>query len=159
MPQLFLVRHCEPALTGVLLGQCDPPLSKRGREQAAAIFLDVAIVYTSPLCRARETAELIARGARIEVVDELKEISYGSWDGRRWAEIEAEDPELAARKHADWRNVAVPGAELWNDFETRVRAAFAKIGKGSTPAAVVAHAGVLHVIAAVDLPYGGVHEL
>ncbi len=161
MPKLFLVRHAEPAITGVLLGQCDPPLSEQGRTHAAALLAStpLSIVYTSPLKRAIETANRIARGAPIEVIDDLKEISLGAWDGRTWAEIEAEDPEFAARKHADWRGVTLPGAEPWIDFAARVQRAFERIQRGPRPAAIVAHAAVHNVIAGVDLPYGGVHEI
>jgi alpha-ribazole phosphatase len=159
MPGLFVVRHCEPALTGVILGQCDPPLSEAGRVHAASLELNVAIVYSSPLRRALETAGKIARGAPIEIVGDLREITYGAWDGRTWNEIESEDPELAARKLADWRGVTPPGGEDWKKFVARVSGAFQRIRQGPRPAAIVAHAAVNHVIANVDQPYGGVHEI
>jgi broad specificity phosphatase PhoE len=160
MPGLFVVRHCEPARTGVLLGQCDPPLSEAGRAQAAALrFPELAMVYSSPLRRALETAHAIAHGAPVEIVDDLREITYGAWDGRAWAEIEGEDPELAARKLRDWRGVTPPGGETWREFSTRVRGAFDRIRAGPRPAAIVAHAAVNQIITQVDQPYGGVYEL
>jgi broad specificity phosphatase PhoE len=161
MPQLFLVRHTEPRLTGVLLGQVDSPLSEHGLAHAATLLEGVALamVYSSPLKRALETAKLIARGAPIEVIGDLREIGFGPWDGRTWADIEASDPEFAARKLHDWRGVTLPGAEPWSEFEARVQHAFERIRNGPRPAAVVAHAGVHNVLAQVDLPYGGVHEL
>jgi broad specificity phosphatase PhoE len=161
MPQLFLVRHAEPALTGVLLGQCDPPLSETGRAHAASLLHDVefAIVYTSPLRRALETARRIARSARIEIIDDLREIGFGEWDGRKWAEIEVSSPSLAARKLEDWRGITPPGGEPWPEFEARVNRAFHHIRTGPRPAAVVAHRAVLDVIAHVSLDYGGVHEI
>jgi alpha-ribazole phosphatase len=161
MPELFLVRHAEPELTGVLLGHCDPALSAAGREHASELLagVELARVYTSPLRRAVETAELIARRAPIEVLDELSDITFGAWDGMTWAEVEKIDPEFAARKLRDWRGVTLPGAEAWSDFAQRVEKAFETIRNGPRPAAVVAHAAVHHVIAQVDLVYGGVHEL
>ena len=161
MPQLFLVRHAEPALTGVLLGQCDPPLSELGRQSANSLLADLtwAVVYTSPLRRAVETANRMARGAPVQIIPDLREISFGHWDGRPWADIESAEPELAARKLQDWRGVTIPGAEPWADFAARVRRAFEYILAGPRAAAVVAHAGVHHVLAQVDLPYGGIHEL
>lgn len=161
MPQLFLVRHAEPELTGVLLGHCDPELSQAGREHASSLLTDVGlfVIYTSPLRRARQTAKIVARGAHIEIVDDLRDISFGAWDGRRWVEIEKSDPVWAARKLADWSGVTLPGADRWSDFAARVRRAFRTIRDGPRPAAVVAHAAVHNVIAGVDLPYGGVHEI
>jgi broad specificity phosphatase PhoE len=161
MPHLYVVRHAEPAITGVLLGQSDPPLSESGRGQAAELLRGtrLEIAYTSPLRRARETAEFVARGAPIEIVDDLREITYGDWDGRTWAEIEAKDPEITRRKLEDWRGVTPPGGESWDEFEARVLRAFERIKCGPRPAAVVAHAAVNRVIAGVELGYGEVHEL
>ncbi len=141
------------------MGQCDPGLSEAGRVQASSLSLDVKVVYTSPLRRAVETATLIARGTPVEIVNDLREITFGSWDGLTWAEIESADPELAARKLADWQGVTPPRGEPWPEFASRVRRAFDQIVSGIRPAAVVAHAGVMHVVARVDLPYSGVHEL
>lgn len=161
MPGLFLVRHCEPAITGVLLGHSDPPLSEAGRAHAAMLLGDfkLAVVYSSPLRRALETAQQIARGAPIEIVDDLREITYGAWDGRKWNEIEASDPQLAARKLRDWHGVTPPGGEPWEQFTARVRRSFERIFNGPRPAAMVAHAAVNQVIANIDQSYGGVHEL
>src|SRR5688500_109239 len=111
MPKVFLVRHAEPAVTGVMLGQCDPPLSDDGRLAAAALKLPVSVAYSSPLLRARETAE--ALDVPVEVLDDLAEISYGEWDGKAWSEIERSDPELAARKLRNWKGTTPPGAEAW----------------------------------------------
>jgi alpha-ribazole phosphatase len=161
MPHLYVVRHAEPAVVGVLLGQCDPPLSEAGRMRAVELLKEtrLAVVYSSPLRRARETAELLARGAAIEIVDDLREITYGDWDGRTWAEIEARDPEMARRKMEDWRGVTPAGGEPWSEFVARVTFAFERIKVGPRPAAVVAHAAVNLVIAGVDMSYGEVREL
>ncbi len=161
MPRLFLVRHSEPDITGVLLGQCDPPLSEAGRAQAALILEDVplAIVYTSPLRRARETAELMARGAPVVVIDGLREITYGAWDGLTWADIEAADPDLAVNKLRDWRKFTPAGGEHWDTFVTRVKQAFEPLLLGPEPAAIVAHAAVNEILGACGQGYGDVHEL
>jgi broad specificity phosphatase PhoE len=111
--RIYVVRHAEPELTGVLLGQCDPPLSVAGRAQAMSILegVELASVYTSPLRRALETARILARGTPVRVVSDLREITYGAWDGQTWAQIEAADPELARRKLRDWHSVTRPGGE------------------------------------------------
>jgi broad specificity phosphatase PhoE len=76
----------------------DPPLSDEGREQAqrtgeflAAFALDA--VYSSPLLRARQTAEAVAKphGLATQIVDELIEVDVGVWEGRSWKEIEKTD--------------------------------------------------------------------
>lgn len=161
MPGLYVVRHAEPALVGVLLGQYDPPLSEAGRSQAAALLKDVrwSVVYSSPLRRALETARLLARGAAIQIVPDLREITYGDWDGKTWAEIESADPVLARKKLNDWAAVTPPGGEAWPDFVARVTRAFEQIKRAPRPAAIVAHAAVNRVLTGVDQDYGDVHEL
>jgi probable phosphoglycerate mutase len=101
----------------------------------------VQIVWSSPLRRARETAEFVQARSMVEI-PELREIDHGEWTGKTWAEIEAGWPELAARKSADWLGVPAPGGETWPDFLKRVRDAWKIIRAGPASAAVVGHQGV-----------------
>jgi broad specificity phosphatase PhoE len=140
VPTLYVVRHGEPTLKGVLLGSSDPPLSEAGRAQMSAISLSVRAVYTSPLRRARESAELLE--SSVIVLPDLAEVGLGEWDGRTWAEIEASYPELAGRKLADWPAVTPPGGEEWTSFTFRIDRALDAIRRGPFPAAVVAHLAV-----------------
>lgn len=102
---LYLIRHGEtannlarpPRLQG---RRTDPALSDSGRRQTekTARFLSGTVlknVFSSPLLRARETAEAIAvhHGLDVIVVDDLVEADVGVWEGRDWAEIERNDPE------------------------------------------------------------------
>jgi len=161
MPDLYVVRHARPAVIGVLLGQTDPPLSEDGGRQAGELLRDVRLVrvYSSPLRRARETADLLARGACVEIMEDLREITYGEWDGLSWAEIEGRNEELARRKLADWGGVTPPGGEGWDAFRGRVLRAFERICMGPRPAAIVGHAAVNQILTGVEQAYGGVFEL
>ena len=102
---LYLIRHGEtannrakpPRLQG---RRTDPALSEDGRRQAerTARFLSstpLKQVYSSPLLRAQETAQPIAKshGLEVSTVDELVEVDVGIWEGRDWAEIERYDTE------------------------------------------------------------------
>ncbi len=142
------MRHAEPATTGRLLGRTDPPLSEAGRREAQVKLggLQVEEVWTSPLRRCVGTAEQI-RG-RLRVHEGLSEIGLGSWDGLSWTEIEARDPELSAKKVADWKGVTPPGGEPWDHFEDRVNHALALILARPAPMAIVGHVAVNSVIAA-----------
>ncbi len=149
MSRLFLIRHAEPAVAGVILGAADVPLSVRGHWQARAMAAGfeglsrVQAVYASPLRRSLQTAAyLLEPWHPLAVLDDLREISYGPWDGLTWEEIAARDPELAQRKVEDWLGVDVPGGERWSEFQARVAAALARILAGPLPAAVVSHQGV-----------------
>ncbi len=87
---IYIVRHGQTQLNrkSVLQGRSDHPLNDVGREQAKSVgdaFRDAGIVfdrvYTSPLGRAVETAELIAGDAPIEVEEALIEMDYGPYEG------------------------------------------------------------------------------
>ena len=91
MADLYLVRHgqTEFNVRNILQGWHDSPLTARGREQAFATRTAFEVrgvtfdhVYSSPLGRARHTAELIAgEGRSIELVDDLREWHLGSLEG------------------------------------------------------------------------------
>ena len=154
MASFYLIRHGAPEITGVMLGQMDPPLSAAGRAESAAALagMQVDIVWTSPLQRARETAALIS--GRVQELAGLREMDHGAWTGKTWAEIETEWGDLASRKISDWLGISAPGGETWPDFLARVRSAWEIIRAGPTPAAIVGHQGVnaalLHLIQGGD---------
>jgi broad specificity phosphatase PhoE len=112
-----------------------------------AIHLRAAVFYSSPLRRAVESAEILANGAPIVVLDELAEISFGAWDGLPWQRIERQWPEIAAAKLADWTGVTPPGGESWQAFAARVAGAFDTVRAGPFPAAVVGHQAVNSLLA------------
>lgn len=143
MPLITLIRHGEPEIRGVLLGQLDPPLSASGRTMARDSFRNYhpEVIWTSPLRRARETAGLIESRQVRELAD-LSEIGMGEWTGRAWREVEESWSELARRKTSDWFGVPAPGGEGWPEFVARVQRAWHLIREGPVPAAVVAHQGV-----------------
>jgi broad specificity phosphatase PhoE len=101
---LYLIRHGAtdnneanpPKLQG---RRTDPGLSAKGRDQAmrAAQWLasqGISAVYASPLLRARQTAEPIAKlaGVSVELRDDITEIDVGEWEELAWEEIERRNP-------------------------------------------------------------------
>lgn len=88
---IVFARHGEtaPNRDGVILGRADPGLTEEGRRQAARLA-DLLVkeepvaVLTSPLLRARDTADVIAGacGIEAEVDERLVEIDWGAWEGR-----------------------------------------------------------------------------
>lgn len=99
LPIVYLARHGETAwsLTGQHTGFTDLPLTERGEANARALGerlkgLKFAMVFSSPLVRARRTCELAGFGAAVEVDRDLVEWNYGEYEGRRTPEIRAERP-------------------------------------------------------------------
>jgi probable phosphoglycerate mutase len=98
-------------------GHADPPLNETGRAQAAQLATalaaePLAAVYSSPLRRAFETAQILAAPHELEPVpvDALREVDVGSWEGLTRAEIEERFPEQFAR----WRGYEAG----WEDGES-----------------------------------------
>lgn len=96
---IFLIRHGETAwsLSGQHTSRTDLPLTEKGVRQAAELRgalagLAFAHVFTSPLRRARETAELAGWGDAARLEPLLQEWNYGDYEGRTSAEIQAERP-------------------------------------------------------------------
>jgi probable phosphoglycerate mutase len=98
-------------------GWADPPLNATGRAQAVDLSVELmpeelAAVYSSPLRRAYETAEVVAatRGLEPVTVTALREVDVGSWSGLTREEIEHRFPEQYTR-WLDYR-------QGWEDGET-----------------------------------------
>ncbi len=87
---VYIVRHgqTEKNKAKVLQGRSDVPLNEEGRRQAKLVAdwmeregIRIDTVYTSPLIRAVETAEIIAPGASLQTDDRLIEMDYGPYEG------------------------------------------------------------------------------
>jgi broad specificity phosphatase PhoE len=132
-------------------GQLDVPLNDVGREQARALAEkarpeELAALYSSPLSRARETAEIVGEALGIDprLDDRLKEVDVGDWEERLKPDIERDEPEAWAAFRAagpDWR---FPGGESLAEQQERVIAALVDITqRRELPALVVCHRGVV----------------
>jgi broad specificity phosphatase PhoE len=129
---IFLVRHGEtaPNRDGQGLGRSDVPLTAHGLAQAGAVALalngaDVRAVLSSPLARAREVAELIARphGVAVEFRDELTELDVGETEGMDFASMRAQFAGFLQSWAGDdgWRT-RMPGGESIEDVALRLEA-------------------------------------
>lgn len=119
MTTILLARHGETDWNreGRFQGHADPPLNRTGRAQAvdlsAALMAEqLSAVYSSPLRRALETAEVLATSHGLEPVpvDDLREVDVGSWSGLTRAEVEERFPAQFAR----WLDYG----QGWEDGET-----------------------------------------
>jgi probable phosphomutase (TIGR03848 family) len=160
---LFLVRHALTPVTGQkLIGRLPGfSLSEKGREQAAATALRLAdaplkAVYSSPMERCVETAEAIAghHKLKVQTVDDLAEIDYGSWQGRSlkslynvkgWKELRA--------RPADFR---FPGGETIREASTRGMVAVdaLRLKHKDKAVAVCSHCDMIKLIVAACLGLG-----
>jgi probable phosphoglycerate mutase len=125
---IFFLRHgSHDRLGHVLCGRMEGvTLSARGREEARAAGARLAgealaAVYSSPMTRTRETAELAAEalGLPVRTDEDLTEVDYGEWTGAAFAALE-DDPRWKAWNYA--RGVSrAPGGESLLDVQARLR--------------------------------------
>jgi broad specificity phosphatase PhoE len=124
---LFLARHAVHGLVDqVLCGRmAGVHLGDAGRHQAALLArrlgsVGLAVVYTSPMERAQETASIIAVGAGHDPVIEqaLVEIDFGAWTGHRFEALR-DDPDWR-RWNAERGTARPPGGEPMVEVQARV---------------------------------------
>ena len=158
MTRLYLVRHgCSVwNKEGRIQGQADPPLDVIGREQARRLAgrlgdETLVAVYTSPLQRARETADIIGRALDVVVVpdERLQEYDVGDISGLTWDQVAEQYPEVMRRWAEDRGGLDIPlrmaNEEGSGPFRSRVVAAFSDIltRHAGDSVGVVAHGGTL----------------
>ncbi len=127
--RLVLIRHGETDwnVEGRYQGQADPPLNARGVAQAQELArrlqgVGLDLLYSSPLRRARQTAEIIAQALGIPLYLEprLKEIAQGEWETLLVTEIQERYPELFQRWETEPWSVQIPGGETLAQVQERV---------------------------------------
>ncbi|WP_169949592.1 bifunctional RNase H/acid phosphatase [Microbispora sp. H11081] len=136
---LLLLRHGQTPLSVEkrFSGLGDPSLTPTGLAQAEAAALrlsrqpyEVEVIVTSPLARARQTAEAVSArtGIAVLVEDDLRETDFGAWEGYTFAEIQQRWPRELAAWLAD-PDVAPPGGESFAVTARRVEQARDRIVK------------------------------
>jgi broad specificity phosphatase PhoE len=147
--EVWLIRHAETdwAKAGKHTGRTDIPLNDEGRFHASTLpeRLDgkaFAAVFSSPLSRARETAEIAGYGAQAVDDPDLLEYNYGDYEGLTTAEIRASRPDWFL-----WRD-GVPGGESPDDVGARVDRVIERALQADGDVALFAHGHVLRVLGA-----------
>jgi len=155
--RIIAVRHGETAwnVDTRIQGHLDIPLNENGQWQAQQLAQALAsepidAIYASDLQRAYATAQAVAdaTGAPITPETGLRERSFGHFQGRTFAEIEAEMPEDARRwRKRDPEYVPEGGESLVMLRERIERTVFALAEKHpGEQVLMVAHGGVLDVL-------------
>lgn len=162
MTRIYLVRHGETAWNaeGRFQGQSDTPLSETGKQQANTLSQqlkgkNLTAIYTSDLQRAWETARIIGSYHKLSIkrLPDLREMSFGSWEGMAYDQIQDEYP----KELADWQKniltTAPPSGESLEQLTTRVQAVYDFICHTyqTDSLLVVAHGGVLQVMLCMAL--------
>jgi broad specificity phosphatase PhoE len=149
MSVVVLVRHGQTAWSaeGRHTGRTDLSLTDEGERQGKALgemLADYrfAFVMTSPLARARKTAELAGFGAAAEIDPDLMEWDYGVYEGRTTAEIRREVPEWSVWTHP------ITGGESIADVSGREDRVITRITRIEGDVVLFGHGHALRVLAA-----------
>ena len=163
--RILLFRHgaAEGSDRGRFISRTDVDLLPLGERQVrdvagrAAPWLGDAAgragpaVFSSPLLRARRSAEILCGALGLEpprIVEEFIELDLGRWEGETYESLMEKEPDRMRAHYADIRRSKAPGGESLEDLARRVRPALERIAKEAegSAAAVVAHAAVNRVI-------------
>jgi broad specificity phosphatase PhoE len=163
--RLILLRHGQTHLSvdRRYSGRGNPPLTETGTSQAGAAatrlpaFGPVAAIVTSPLLRARQTAEAAAAttGAPVTELADLTETDFGAWEGLTFGEAARRDPEI----HRSWLadpTIPAPDGESFDQVHERVdRAKDWVLGEyGGSTVVVVSHVTPIKTLLRIGLGAG-----
>ncbi len=127
--RIYLLRHGETTNAARICfnGHYDVALSPRGEEQFQEISValtpfPIRAVYCSDLRRTQDCAQLIARphGLTPEAFPELRELSFGRWEGLSVEEVREQYPEEYQKSFQDLETYHAPGGETFRQLEQRV---------------------------------------
>ena len=163
MTVFHLLRHGQHGLLGRVLAGRMPGvgLTERGRAEIAAVAErlageNIAALYSSPLQRTRESAEIVAArlGLRIEFRDDVIELDFGDWTGATFDSIRA-DPLWQA--WSTQRSLAsIPGGESMRQVQSRIVEALLEIAERHLhqTVVVVSHGDVIRaaLVFALGMP-------
>ncbi|MFZ2124407.1 MAG: histidine phosphatase family protein [Rhodoferax sp.] len=155
--RIIAIRHGETAwnVDTRLQGHLDIALNAKGLWQADQVARALAgeaieAIYTSDLLRAWHTARAIAQSTEAPLVarQDLRERCFGSFEGKTYAELEAQWPEASLRwrqREPDW---APPGGESLLALRQRINRTVAALARQHLGGQIVlvAHGGVMDVL-------------
>jgi len=155
--QLLLVRHAALAAEhkGRYIGATDVPLGPSGLEQSRALAHLLALkkplkCFCSPSVRARQTAQAISEYMSLptQVDDDLQEVDFGQWEGKKFDEIAAGYPDEVKQWAEHFEDFTFPGGESVEAFMERVRRAADRVAHDPAETVLaVTHGGVIrHMI-------------
>jgi len=129
MAELILARHGETAwnVEKVFRGRADVDLNRVGLKQAELLgkYLsnwELEAIYSSPLRRALDTANMVARYQKVavRVAEGLTDFDYGEWQSVPEQEVKKLYPALLNEWHSNPHKVRTPGGESLEDVRRRV---------------------------------------
>lgn len=156
---IYLIRHAESTMSGRYCGTTNARLSSRGLRQAHSLkkhfsSIPLEICCSSPLLRARQTAEMICKSKDLPMfnISALSEIHFGKWERRKYTSVASQWQKIYDQWLKDPVQVDIPSGEKFYDFSSRIQFFVLELKKlQRRKIAIVAHAGSLSVLAMILL--------
>lgn len=157
MTTFFLIRHAScnglgQTLWGRKQGVC---LNEKGEMQAQRLanrFQNVTLnaIYSSPLERALQTADVLARNMNLEVKKSAaaNEINFGEWTGKTFEELSRDEQWRRFNCHRSM--TTIPGGESFLEVQTRIVKEIETLARqhGNERVAIISHADVIRAAVA-----------
>jgi len=179
--KIYLLRHGQINYGSEkrYIGITDLPLCNAGALQVARLKeyfsgIEIEKVFTSPLKRCIQTAEILLEGSNTNktVIDDLKEINMGKWENQTIQYIKHHFHEMYEKRGSDIDVFVPPGGESFEQLQKRVMPVFECIAKNTKGnILIISHAGVNRVILSklsdlslkdifeISQPYGCINQL
>lgn len=156
MTEILFIRHGETDCNkkNLYYGHLNPGLNKTGiwqlkntRKKLEKLNEKIDIVFSSDLKRCRESLELleIDKNIKIHFSEKLRELNFGTLEGKTYKEIERNFPRYVKEMQNNWRYFKAESGESLDDLQMRVSKKLNKIKteNQNKKILVVAHAGVI----------------
>lgn len=157
---IYLIRHGQTVANAEkkFAGVWDVDLDETGIKQVESVAekmksIKLDAIYASPLIRALKTAQAISKHHNLspQVMEALKEMNFGVWEGKSFEEIKDSDPHRVNQWFQDFERFQVPEGESLLEMYARTSRAFNEIVKdydvdSDSKIAIVAHGGVIQAL-------------
>jgi broad specificity phosphatase PhoE len=133
---IYLVRHGQTAWNKeeIFRGRTDIPLDETGLKQAELAGeyfrgLEIHGIYSSPLSRAWETAQKIAKfhNLKVQPLQGILDMSFGCWEGKLLRDIQEDDKEIYRQWREEPHLVRLPGGESLDEVRERSMSALEEV--------------------------------
>lgn len=163
---LLAIRHgqTDSNTNGHYMGWSQEDLNQKGQAQVQLLSkrladTEIDTIYTSPLQRARATAEAVAKPHNIDPIEmnDLIEINLGDWQGLHASEIAKQWPDMWQQSRIDPSVISWPNGESFAQAVHRSVYAFQSIAKANQGklVAIVTHDIIVRIMAmhVLGVPY------
>ncbi|HSQ42248.1 MAG TPA: histidine phosphatase family protein [Fibrobacteraceae bacterium] len=149
---MILLRHAPVMQNGLCYGSFEIPVQEVAHTTLSALKtqwekMGSPSVVSSPASRCLKLAQTLVQESGATVISDprLREMNFGTWEGRPWSELPRAETEIWTN---DWETQRPPQGETYSEIRTRVLASAAEWFHRDANAWFVTHAGPIRILLA-----------